>query len=164
MKYLFILFFFTFSTLSFAQNNHIVKTEDGRRVLLKADFTWEYIDMLKKEKPTPNVKPIANQQKQVTPTAEQKPMLRKTSNCGVSNSFVEPKLNAKIQNQLRKGRATIKHIKKKVAKDNNCDVDQVLLLSASETKERGRYDFCANGVNVKYKRTGNSILKSMKIF
>jgi len=149
MKYLFILFFFTFSTLSFAQNNHIVKTEDGRRVLLKADFTWEYIDL---ENPKPE-KPVAT-----LPKPEEK------NNCNIPLGFTEPKLNSKLQAQLKRGRASITHIKKKVAKDFNCPVNKVLLLSATEKKENGVYEFCADGTNVSYKRVGNTIIKKGKLF
>ncbi|WP_246067791.1 DUF3157 family protein [Changchengzhania lutea] len=44
MKTIFLLLLFTISGIGFAQDNHIVKTDDGRRVLLKTDFSWEYID------------------------------------------------------------------------------------------------------------------------
>ena len=135
--------------MSFSQNNHIVKTEDGRRVLLKADFTWEYIDL---EKPKPE-KPVAT-----LPKPEEK------NNCNIPLGFTEPELNSKLQAQLKRGRATITHIKKKVAKDFNCSVDKVLLLSANEKKENGVYEFCANGTNVSYKRVGNNIIKKGKLF
>ena len=149
MKKLLFILLFAISTLGFSQNNHLLKTEDGRRVLLKADFTWEYVDA-QIPKPTTQIKETQKS--------------KETNNCNVSADFVEPKLNSKIQNQLKKGRATIGHIKKKVAKDNNCAIDKVLLLSASETKQSGKYSFCANGVFVKYKRTGNSIIKPKLFF
>lgn len=137
MKLSFFILVFFISTIGFAQNNHIVKTEDGRRVLLKADFTWEYIDL---ENPKDN------------------------RSCGVSEGFVEPKLDSKIQNQLKKGRATINYVKKKVAKDYECEIDEVLLLSFSEQKAKAVYRFCANGEKVIYKRVGNSIIKGTKLF
>mgnify|MGYP000034911104 CR=1 FL=1 len=43
MKTHFLLFVFLIYSMSFAQNNYTVKTEYGRRDLLKADFIWEYI-------------------------------------------------------------------------------------------------------------------------
>lgn len=142
--YLFILFFIV-SSFSFAQNNHIVKTDDGRRVLLKADFTWEYIDALK----------AGN-----TPVSAIKKPFNK-NNCTNSVNFKEPKLNSNIQSQLKRGRATVKHIKKKAAKDYNCTIDKVQLLSVSETKQSGVYDFCVNGVKVRYKRVGHAIIKPL---
>lgn len=138
MKTSFFLLFFVVSSIGFTQNNHIVKTEDGKRVLLKADYTWEYIDL---EKPV-------------------------TSNnaCNVAQDFTEPKLDSKIQSQLKKGRATISHVKEKVAKDYNCNVDDVLLLSFTEQKAKGVYNFCANGKNVTYKRNGHAIIENGKFF
>lgn len=114
MKTASLLLLFFITSIGFAQNNHIVKTDDGRRVLLKADFTWEYIDL---EKPVPDKR------------------------CDVAKDFTEPVLDNNIQTQLKKGRATIDHIKQKVAKDYKCKVEDVLLLSASEEKERGTYIF-----------------------
>ena len=145
MKTYFFLLVFLISSISFSQNNHIVTTEDGRRVLLKADFTWEYIDV-----DSTSTTSIANPSK--------------STSCNLAEDFEEPKLDNKIQAQLKKGRATISHVKKKVAKDYNCSVDDVLLLSFSEQKGRAVYHFCANGTRVTYKRIGNSIVKSMKLF
>ncbi|AUP79169.1 DUF3157 domain-containing protein [Flavivirga eckloniae] len=147
MKTLSFLLLFTMSCIGFAQNNHIVKTEDGRRVLLKADFTWEYIDLVKPE-----------------PTSDNNLKPKESKNCGLTEDFVEPKLNMKIQGQLKRGKATIHHIKKKVAKDYNCTLDDVVLLSFSEHKAKGEYHFCAKGIKVAYKRIGNSIVKKNKFF
>ncbi len=134
------------SLVSFSQDNHIVKTDDGRRVLLKADFTWEYIDL-----ETPKNQTTAN-----TSTLK--------NTCNLPENFEEPKLNGKIQAQLKKGRATIAHIKKKVAKDYECTIEDVTLLSVSEKKESGNYTFCANGKKVFYKRHGQKIIEKGKLF
>ncbi|TGV00714.1 DUF3157 family protein [Flavivirga rizhaonensis] len=151
MKTFFFLLLFTVTCISFAQNNYIVKTEDGRRVLLKADFTWEYIDA---EKP----KPITD----TSPANTSKP--KENKGCNLVEDFTEPKLNKKIQTQLKRGRATIAHVKKKVAKDYNCKIADVLLISVSEQKEKAVYHFCANGTKTTYKRIGNSIIKKDKFF
>lgn len=143
MKTSFFIIFFAISTIAFTQNNYIVKTDDGRRVLLKSDFTWEYIDAETTINPKKN---------------------KNTNACEVANDFQEPELNQKIQAQLKKGRATIAHVKEKVANDNNCEVSEVLLLSVSEQKSKALYTFCANGKEVKYKRVGNSIIKHQKLF
>lgn len=148
MKYLACIFLFFITISASSQNNHIVKTEDGRRVLLKADFTWEYIDLVAPKDPSPK-----------TTIAE-----TKDNTCHVQPGFEEPKLNQKIQNQLKKGRATIKHIKQKVANDYECTVDDVILLYAKEIKKTGTYKFCANGTVVTYKRVGNNIAKKIEIF
>ena len=143
MKTIFFSFLFLISSFGFAQNNHIVKTEDGRRVLLKDNFTWEYIDVLKPGN-TPMVK------KSISPNS-----------CVTDVNFKEPRLNSKVQSELKRGRASIKHIKKRVAKEYNCTIDEVQLLTVSENKQSGVYDFCVNGTKVKYKRVGNTIIKPL---
>jgi hypothetical protein len=152
MKTRFFIFLFLISGLGFAQNNYIVKTEDGRRVLLKADYTWEYIDL---------EVPVEQTTDSILVTG---PLLAKTNTCNLTEDFTEPKLDTKIQSQLRKGRATMKHVKSKVAKDYKCDVEDVILLSYKEKKEQGVYGFCANGNKVTYKRMGNTIMKKGKLF
>ncbi|WP_298555871.1 DUF3157 family protein [uncultured Algibacter sp.] len=133
------------SFIGFSQDNHIVKTEDGRRVLLKADFTWEYIDA-----ENPSLTSVSK--------------VKDNTSCNLAEGFEEPKLDKKIQAQLKKGRATISHVKKKVAKAHNCDVKDIILLSVSEQKSKATYKFCANGKEVAYKRIGNTIIKKEKFF
>lgn len=126
----------------FSQDNYILKTDDGRRVLLKADFTWKYIDT--------NIAVIeSNVNKQA---------------CHIEVGFEEPKLNSKIQNQLKRGRAAIDDVKKKVAKDYECDITDVLLLNVSEQKAKALYHFCANGKKATYKRIGNAIIAASSLF
>lgn len=149
MKSSFLIVLFLISFIGISQNNYIVKTEDGRRVLLKADFTWEYIDA---EAPV------------VKNTIEEKVKTAEANGCNLAQDFIEPELDKSIQVQLKKGRATIEDIKKKVAKDHKCQVQDVILLSASEDKAVGTYDFCANGKKVSYKRNGHAILKKKQLF
>ncbi len=151
MKAPLFIIFLVISFIGSAQNNHIVKTEDGRRVLLKADFTWEYID-------TEGPKPVENVEVKDVSRAE------KDKTCNVTKGFEEPKLDKKIQSQLKKGRATINHVKKKVAKDYNCEISEVLLLSFTEQRSKAVYYFCAKGTKVTYKRIGNSIVQKDKFF
>ena len=146
MKNTLLILLLLISSIGFAQNNYIVKTEDGRRVLLKSDYTWEYIDL---EKPADKVMPEASNALEA-----------KTKGCDLAADFKEPELDNNLQAQLKKGRATIDDIKKKVAKDNNCQVEDVLLLSVSESKAKGLYNFCANGKKVSYKRTGFTTVKN----
>ena len=148
MKTLSFIFLFFISFISFSQNNYIVKTDDGRRVLLKADYTWEYIDM----------KPLID----TTQLEIAKPV--KSNSCNIPQDFVEPELDNNIQMQLKKGRATIEDVKKKVAKDFKCEVEDVILVTASEKKASGMYTFCANGTKVTYKRNGHTIIKKGQLF
>jgi len=135
--------------LSFAQKGEIIKTEDGRRVLLKADYTWEYLDLEHPE----------------TTTATEATALEVSENtCQLEDNFEEPKLDSKIQAKLKRGHSTMAYVKKKVAKDNNCTVDDVLLISFTEQLKKGVYHFCANGTKVTYKRVGNMIIKASSLF
>lgn len=144
MKIYVIILVLFISSVGFAQNDFIVKTPDGKQVLLKSNHTWEYIKEAK--------------------VVDSLSKTLKGAKCDIADGFEEPKLNNKIQNQLKKGRATINHIKKKVAKDFDCTTEDVLLLSASEQKGSGVYTFCANGTKVTYKRNGSSIIKKNKFF
>ncbi|MBU3820804.1 DUF3157 family protein [Flavobacteriaceae bacterium XHP0103] len=149
MKNSLLILLLLISSIGFAQNNYIVKTEDGRRVLLKSDYTWEYIDL---EKPAEE-KAKPEKATQVIESSE-------TNTCNLAADFEEPELDKGLQLQLRKGRATIDDIKRKVAKDNNCEEEDVILLAVSESKAKGIYNFCANGTKVSYKRTGHTIVKN----
>ena len=121
-------------------------------MLLKADFTWEYIDAPQAVSSTPK------------PTVANNPMPKETTNCNLPEDFVEPSLDKKIQSQLKKGRATMSHVKKKVAKEYNCDVSDVTLFEISEIKSKAVYHFCVKGEEVIYKRIGNVIIKKQKFF
>ncbi|MBU2950462.1 DUF3157 family protein [Tamlana agarivorans] len=149
MKPYLLIFLFSISFISFAQDNHIVKTDDGRRVLLKADFTWEYIDAKAPEENAIEAAVAANKNEE---------------GCQIAADYEEPKLNSKIQAQLKKGRATIDHVKEKVASDYECQASDVILLWVKEQKSKAVYMFCANGTKVKYKRMGNSIIEAGKFF
>lgn len=155
MKVSFLILLFFVSFIGFSQNNYIVKTDDGRRVLLKADFTWEYIDA---ETPTSKIKE-STADNAIKPDSK----TSNTPNCNIAQDFIEPALDSNVQAQLKRGRATIEDIKSKVAKDNKCEVEDVVLLSVSEDKSKGVYNFCANGSMVSYKRTGYAIIKNRKL-
>jgi hypothetical protein len=134
------------TSITFAQKGEIVKTEDGRTVFLKSDYTWEYIEAVS-----------SSFDKEIKkPTDE--------NACMLEAGFTEPKLDSKIQSILKRGRASMKYVKKKVAKDTNCAIEDVVLLSFTEQKEKAVYNLCANGTKVIYKRMGNTIIKKMDLF
>lgn len=147
MKFYLSLSFIFLCLIGFAQNKYLLQTEDGRRVLLKADYTWEYVDTVL-----------------IDSSKIDMPISVKANACAFDAEFNEPKLDAKIQSQLKRGRATINDIKKKVAKDYNCSVKDVTLLSFTEQKEKGTYNFCAKGTKVSYKRIGHTIIKKGQFF
>ncbi len=159
MKKCLFVFVLLLSFFGYSQNNYIVKTDDGRRVLLKADFTWEYIDLV-----TPTEEKAVDDKEAIAAQIAQGSKSVNTRKCNILPDFKEPKGDRVVQAHLKKGRATIKHIKKKVAKDNNCEVEDVLLLKLREQKNQGSYTFCANGKKVVYKRTGFSFAKKGKLF
>ncbi len=155
MKSLFTLFIVTFISIGIiAQNNHIVKTDDGRRVLLKSDFTWEYIDL---------VAPIQNKQQPVKNTKSSTKTVVSKDNCGLGLEFKEPVLNTKTQALLKRSRSSIDQLKKKVAKKENCALEEIILISATETKAKGVYKFCTCKGKISYKRNGSSFFKKGKI-
>ncbi|GAA4280475.1 DUF3157 family protein [Gaetbulibacter aestuarii] len=150
MKSVLLLFFIGISSIAFAQKGEVVTTEDGRKVLLKPNFTWEYLDATASERLAAN--------KRDMPTSEDE------TSCQLPENFKEPNLNSKIQNQLKRGHATIDDIKEKVAKDNNVSVSEVILTSATELRTKGEYHFCVKGKKQVYKRLGNTIMKKGKLF
>lgn len=133
--YLFTILFFLVAT-SFSQTI-IAETEDGRRVLLNEDKTWEFID------------------KEVVLNSA------RNSRCNLPEDFEEPR--GKNSAFLRKGDATLEDLKKHVAIDYDCSVENVIIIRASEQKGNGNYLVCANGVKVKYKRAGTVFFKSGEI-
>lgn len=158
MKFFYAILFCLFSSYCFSQNNFIVKTEDGRRVLLKDNYTWEFIDAVPKQPNTPVSQPTTPQQPQI-----QNPPPAAAPYCSNGPNFKEPKLNTRVQAHLKKSRATMKDLKKKVAKDYTCTPAEVILLKVNETNAKGNYTFCVNGEKITYKRMGNSFFRKGKI-
>lgn len=148
MKNYITLILFLISIIAYTQEGEVVKTKNGKSVLLKADFTWEYVS-------TDSSKVVV---------AVTKKTVVKNNSCNLPVDFIEPQLDKKIQTQLKKGRATIVHVKRKVAKDFECNTEDVILLSAKESKANGIYNFCVKGKKVTYKRNGHSIAKKLKVF
>ena len=125
MKKLFILGVLLASTYTFAQDIKAT-TEDGKKVVLKPNKTWEYD---KKE------------------TAEVE------NDCNLGADFKEPKgMNSMT---LRMTNSTTKDLKKHVAVENECTVEDVILINISEQAGNGMYSLCVKGKKMKYRRTGS---------
>lgn len=135
MRSLNLLFVFI-SLSSFAQNK-IATTEDGRRVLLRENNTWEYIDSATK---------AGNQKKDIT--------------CNLSADFQEPKTDKSIQAWLKRGDATIEDLRKHIAVENDCELSDIKFLKISEQKGNGMYSVCVKGKEMKYRRIGTAFLKA----
>ena len=134
MKTVIPLLLFLFTTITSFAQLQIATTEDGRRVLLKEDNTWEYIDGSNNK----------------TDQGE-----KNLANCDLPDNFKEPEGNEKIQRFLKRMDATTEDLKKHVAVDNNCSIEEVKILSISEQKGNGIYLLCVVGQSMKYKRTGS---------
>ncbi|GAL78469.1 hypothetical protein JCM19274_933 [Algibacter lectus] len=114
--------FLLVSSFSFSQTGQIVKTEDGRRVFLKNDYTWEYLDAVDSESQTALIESLKSADENV---------------CSLEAGYLEPRLDGKIQSQLKRGRSSMRYVKKKVAKDQNCSVDDVFYcLFLSKKRKR----------------------------
>ena len=136
MKKLFTLCFIVLSSFAFSQNK-IATTENGKRVLLRDNNTWEYIDSneLSKEK-SPD------------------------SKCNLAANYVEPKSEKSVESWLRRFDATLEDLRKHIAVENDCDLKNIKFLNISEQKGNGMYSVCVKGTEMKYKRMGTVFMKS----
>ena len=56
---------------------------------------------------------------------------------------------------LRMTNATTKDLKKHVAVENECNVEDIILIAISEQAGNGMYSLCVKGKKMKYRRTGS---------
>jgi hypothetical protein len=131
MKKLFVSILLIASTISIAQSK-IATTEDGKRVLLRDNNTWEYID----SNPSKSVKQSSS------------------NRCNLSADYTEPKPDKKVQSWLKRGDATIDDLRKHISVENDCQVSDVIFLSISEQMGNGMYSVCVKGKEMKYRRMG----------
>lgn len=125
MKKLFTLCVFLTSTYTFAQDKTAV-TEEGKKVILKPNKTWEY---------TENKSDIKT--------------------CIVEAGFIEPKGEPKNQSFLKKVDATVTDLKKHISVDRECKITDIILTNISEQLGNGIYIVCVNGKEYKYRRSGS---------
>ncbi|MBC7557133.1 MAG: hypothetical protein H7195_09265 [Chryseobacterium sp.] len=126
MKNILIVCLLTVSTLSIAQNIRAT-TVDGKKVVLKSNKTWEYVN----EK-----------------TSEEEI-------CDIPSGFVEPKGDFKDQKFLKKVGATVTDLKKHISVDRGCNESEITLLQISEQMGNGIYIVCVKGTKYKYRRSGS---------
>lgn len=125
MKKLIILGLILTSTFTFSQNKSAT-TEDGKKVILKSDKTWEYVESKIDGKV-----------------------------CGVESGFIEPKGDSKNQSFLKKVDATVSDLKKHISVDRSCKITDITLTNISEQKGNGIYIVCVGGKEYKYRRSGS---------
>lgn len=105
--------------------NKTATTEGGKKVILKSDKTWEY---------------------------ETNSIIAE-NDCVLEANYKEPKgMNTMT---LRMTNSTTDDLKKHVAVENDCKVEDVKLLNISEQKGNGMYALCVKGKKMKYRRTGS---------
>lgn len=113
------------SSLCGVSQNIIATTENGKKVILKNNNTWEY----------------------------DKAGTNSDNGCGLEPNFKEPKgMNTM---GLRMTNATTKDLKKHVAVENECNVEDIILIAISEQAGNGMYSLCVKGKKMKYRRTGS---------
>ena len=138
MKKIVIFTIIILTSFSMKSQSLIAKTEDGRRVILNKDKSWEFID----NKPVEEINKSNNK------------------NCKTGKDFVEPKSDKSVTSWLKKFDATTDDLKKHVAVDNDCTIADVILLNISEQKGHGIYSLCVKGLEMKYRRAGSVFFKA----
>ena len=126
MRKLFLLGLTLFSVCSFGQDIKAT-TEDGKKVILKADKTWKYAESKTESKNT----------------------------CVVEAGFKEPKGDSKNQSFLKMTDATVADLKKHISVDRSCKITEIILTNLSEQKGNGIYVVCINATEYKYRRSGS---------
>ena len=128
MRKLFLLGLTLFSVCSFGQDIKAT-TEDGKKVILKADKTWKYDESKTETKNT----------------------------CEVEVGFKEPKYNT--SGMWKKMGSTVDDLKKHISVDMGVKQDKIILLEVSEQLGNGVYILCVDGQKMKWRRTGSVFRK-----
>lgn len=128
MKKLFLLGLTIFTINSFAQDIKAT-TEDGKKVILKADRTWKY--------------------------DESKTEIKNT--CVIEKGFKEPKYNT--SGMWKKMGSTVDDLKKHISVDMGVNQEKIILLEVSEQLGNGVYILCVEGQKMKWRRTGSVFRK-----
>jgi hypothetical protein len=128
MKKLILLSFTMFSIFSFSQNIKAV-TEDGKKVILKADKTWSYENTKNESK----------------------------SSCDIEPGFKEPKYNT--SSMWKKMGSTVDDLKKHISVDMGIKKEKIILLEISEQFGNAVYILCVDGQKMKWRRTGSVFRK-----
>lgn len=71
------------------------------------------------------------------------------STCNLGSDFKAPK---KTKN--------VKRLLKHVSVANECNIEDIIVISYSEGKGNGMYNLCVNGVKMKYRMIGSAFLKA----
>lgn len=128
MKNLIFITILFCSFFCFSQNQ-IATTEDGKKVILNSDKTWEYAS---------------------SETNSENP-------CVVEAEFKEPKWNT--SSTWKRMGTRVDDLKTHIAVDMGVAEKDITLLSLSEQMGNAVYVLCVNGTKMKYRRTGSVFRK-----
>lgn len=130
-----LLFLLGIYTNSNSQNIQ-AETEDGQKVTLMPDNTWEISD-------------------------NSKSVIIELPDCEHSTDFVEPECDEELKAWFEKMQITTSDLKNIAANDNGCSPDEVLVTNISESQIQGEYELCIKGEHMKYYRTNMFFHKHM---
>ena len=126
-KLLLVALLISFQTI-FSQNK-VATTEDGKKVILKKDKTWEYAET----------------------------HLKTNNPCNIEKGFKEPKWN-KSKMWKRMG-TRVDDLKNHISVDMGVNKKKIILLQLSEQLGNAVYILCVDGKKMKYRRTGSVFRK-----
>jgi len=142
MKFSLLSFLILSSQTLFSQYQ-IATTEDGKKVLLKDNKTWEYIEM-ESTKPKENLS-----------TKDTSKVIFDTLKCNIVAGFKEPRTSRSSTMDVIG--LTSHDIKILIAIDRNVEVKDITIIEAFEKLQYSLYTVCIDGYKYKYKRTGKKI-------
>jgi hypothetical protein len=82
----------------------------------------------------------------------------KSEECVIPAGYKEPKFKSGLVYTMTN--STVAHLKKHVAVENDCNVEDVIVLSLSEQKGNAMYSLCVKGKKMTYKRIGSVFMKN----
>ena len=132
MKKGLLLLSFLMAGMYFGQSAMVLKTEDGKDVVLESNGTWHY----------------------ASNSIEQK---KPDDYCNVEEIN---EVAARKSRLLKIGEARLKDLKKFVSVDQECDIENIKVIAASEQLGSGAYNVCACNRKVKYQKMGTVFMRS----
>ncbi len=111
---------------AFSQTQYAITTT-GKKVILKADKTWEYAE------------------------GEKAPAAAPVKTCTLDKNYKEPEFSKNFIIQAKGG--TVEDLKKFISINNSIPVEKIKVLDLSESIGNGVYLLCVDGVEQRYYRT-----------
>lgn len=121
------------SSLHFGQSAMVVKTDDGKQVVLESNGTWHYSDSTENK---------AEQSKDF---------------CNLEDI---DEVAARKNKYIKASESRLSDLKKFVSVDQECDIKNIKVIAASEQIGSGVYNVCACNKKVKYQKMGSVFMRS----